>query len=92
MEWREILDQYESHLDKVALAIEGKGPWPGDFVQPEPSMLMPRALEQRAKALVARSGELATTIKERMTVCQAVLAQSRARDPEGRVVLIDVKA
>ncbi|MGC8481345.1 MAG: hypothetical protein ACP5PJ_07330 [Acidimicrobiales bacterium] len=92
MEWREILDQYEAHLDKVALAIEGRGPWPGDFVQSQPSALMPRVFEQRAKALVLRSGELATKIKERMAVCESVLAQSRARDPEGRVVLVDVKA
>lgn len=92
MEWRELLDDYEEHLNKVQAAMQGTGRWPGEYQHGSPSVVLPTYLEPRAKALVSRTASLAAEIRQRMGVCQAVLEQSRRREPSGRVVLVDVRA
>ncbi|MGC8464384.1 MAG: hypothetical protein ACP5O0_00480 [Acidimicrobiales bacterium] len=92
MEWREILDSYERHLDAVERALAGQGPWPGEFNQPLVASLIPHVLVPKAQGLMERTGRLAAQLRDQMNVCQSVLSQSRARGETDRIVLVDVRA
>lgn len=92
MEWHEFLAEYAKHLDRVDGSLRGEQRWPGDFQIPTPTSDMPRSLLPYAKELLTRTSDLSDVVKERMAQCKLVLAQSRKREPGGRVVLLDVKA
>jgi hypothetical protein len=92
VEWLELLQAYDKHLEQVQDAIEGKRVWPGPFNVPAPNTQMPTSLRSYAEDLMNRTAELSVALREKMAVCRQVLEQSKQRSPDGRVVLVDVKA
>ena len=92
MGWREALDAYELHLDRVEGAIQGKEGWPAHFDSPVLTDGLPFGQRERARALLDRTDQLSEALRERMSVCAQVLSVSREHDATGRIVLLDMLA
>ncbi len=92
MEWPDVLDAYEAHLDLVERAVRGEAPWPGEFVAAEPGGDMPGSMRRRARDLVRRTELLMGELRKQMCMCVEVLDRSKEREATGRLVLLDLLA
>lgn len=81
--WAGFLDSLESELHAVERTAKGRiRPRPA-FVPPDDLGPLPRELAERARAILADVGRVASVVSAEMTRTTAQLQEQRAMDPRG---------